>query len=866
MAVPELLSPAGDWECLRAAVANGANAVYFGLPKFNARLRAHNFTFEELPAVMEYLHERNVRGYITFNTLIFTDELTEAAAQLEAIAAAGADAIIVQDLGLVRLAQHLVPQLELHASTQMTITSPEGLELMRQSGITRAVVARELSLRELDRFKAVNVPIETFVHGALCVAYSGQCLTSESLGQRSANRGECAQACRLPYDLMVDGEKHELGDRRYLLSPQDLAGLDEIPQLISLGVRAFKIEGRLKSPEYVAAVTKVYRKAIDQALTGTTPGTPGSPTTPDFAPSSKLREATSDKPGTEEFTVSDSDRYALEMTFSRGLYSGWLHGVNHQRLVDGRFGKKRGAYVGEVTQVGKNFIEILSRIPVRRGDGLVFVNGGDTEQEEGGRVYQVDGARFFFGNNEIDFSRVTVGDRVWKTDDPALNKALRQTFARDLQKSTLPVSMAASGKCGLPLRLKAACGDVTIEAESSMVLQPARSAPLTEAGVRELLSRLGGTRFHPEKIEVALDAGLFMTASAVNQLRRDAIEALAAKIREPGRRGPVTADSRGPTEIEWPLRPVHSAKEAVPAQPELVVLCRSIPQLEAALSLGVRSIYVDFEDIRRYPEAVEIAESSAELFLATPRIQKPGEQGFFRLIENARPAGVLIRNLGAIAYFRGKGLLLRGDFSLNVANPLAAAFLAEQGLDRLTVSYDLTFEQILALLAYSPTDRYELTLHQHMPMFHMEHCVFAAFLSNGTDYTNCGRPCDRHRVEVRDRVGLTHLVKADVGCRNTVFNARAQTGAQYVVRLQRAGLRYFRVELLDEDRENARRLISLYLGLLEGSHTGDDVWHELKADSRLGVTHGTLVNARLRPVVETPGGYVGQAGNERERA
>jgi U32 family peptidase len=820
MSVPELLSPAGDWECLRAAVANGANAVYFGLPKFNARLRAHNFTLEELPEVMEYLHDRNVRGYITFNTLIFTDELTEAAAQLEAMAAAGADAIIVQDLGLVRLAQHLVPQLELHASTQMTITSPEGLELMRQSGITRAVVARELSLRELDRFKAVDVPIETFVHGALCVAYSGQCLTSESLGQRSANRGECAQACRLPYDLMVDGQKHDLGDRRYLLSPQDLAGLDEIPQLVSLGIRAFKIEGRLKSPEYVAAVTKVYRKAIDQAVAGTTP--------------------VMETPGTEESGVSASDRYALEMTFSRGLYSGWLHGVNHQRLVDGRFGKKRGAYVGEVTQVGKNFIGILSRIPVRRGDGLVFVNGGDTEQEEGGRVYEVDGAKFFFGNNEIDFSRVMVGDRVWKTDDPALNKALRQTFARDLQKSTLPVSMTVSGRCGLPLRLKVSCGDATVEAESGQVLQPARSAPLTEAVVRELLGRLGGTRFHPERIEVALDAGLFMTASAVNQLRRDAIEALATKIPESGREGSVTADAHLPTKIEWPLR---RTKEAGSAQPELVVLCRSIPQLEAALSLGVRSIYVDFEDIRRYPEAVEIAESSAELFLATPRIQKPGEQGFFRLIENARPAGVLIRNLGAIAHFRGKGLCLHGDFSLNVANPLAAAFLVEQGLDRLTVSYDLTFEQILALLAYAPSDRYELTLHQHMPMFHMEHCVFAAFLSNGTDYTNCGRPCDRHRLEVRDRVGLTHLVKADVGCRNTVFNARAQTGAQYFVRLQRAGLRYFRVELLDEDRENARRLISLYLRLLEGARSGDEVWHELKADSRLGVTHGTLNNA-----------------------
>ena len=828
MSAPELLSPAGDWECLRAAVANGANAVYFGLPKFNARLRAHNFTFEELPAVMDYLHERNVRGYITFNTLIFTDELADAAAQLEAIAAAGADAIIVQDLGLVRLAQHLVPRLELHASTQMTITSPEGLELVRQTGIKRAVVARELSLGELDRFKAVDVPIETFVHGALCVAYSGQCLTSESLGQRSANRGECAQACRLPYDLVVDGQRHELGDRRYLLSPQDLAGIDEIPRLIGLGIRAFKIEGRLKSPEYVAAVTRVYRQAIDRALTPAAPAT----------------------------GVSASDRYALEMTFSRGLYSGWLHGVNHQQLVDGRFGKKRGAYVGEVSAVGKNYAEILIRIPVRPGDGLVFVNGGDTEQEEGGRVYEVEGVRFFFGNNEIDFSRVAVGDRVWKTDDPALNKALRKTFSRDLQKSTLPVSMIATGKCGLPLRLQVACGYVTVEAESTQRLQPARSAPLTESAVSELLSRLGGTRFHPEKIEVVLDGGLFMTAGAINQLRREAIDSLAAKIPAVARETPVAVDLHPPTKVEWPLSPVLSAKRMVSAPPELIVLCRSIPQLEAALSLGVRSIYVDFEDIRRYPQAVEIAESRAELFLATPRIQKSGEHGFFRLIENAQPAGVLIRNLGAISYFRGKGLCLRGDFSLNVANPLAAAFFVEQGLDRLTVSYDLTFEQILALLAYSPGDRYELTLHQHMPMFHMEHCVFAAFLSNGTDYTNCGRPCDRHRVEVRDRVGQTHLVKADVGCRNTVFNAQAQTGAQYFVRLQRAGLRYFRVELLDEDQENARRLISLYLGLLQGSRTGDALWHELKAESRLGVTNGTLVTPRMPG---TPGTGTGTA-------
>jgi len=236
-------------ECARAAVANGADAIYFGLPRFNARLRADNFTEEQLPELMEFLHEHGVRGFVTMNTLIFTGELPDAERQLRLLEAAGVDAIIVQDVGLAVLARRVAPRLEIHASTQMTITSPESLAMMSQLGLDRAVLARECSLRELERFREQPVPLEVFVHGALCVAYSGQCLTSESLGQRSANRGECAQACRMPYQLMVDGELRDLGDRRYLLSPQDLAAVEEVPRLIELGVASFKIEGRLKSPE-----------------------------------------------------------------------------------------------------------------------------------------------------------------------------------------------------------------------------------------------------------------------------------------------------------------------------------------------------------------------------------------------------------------------------------------------------------------------------------------------------------------------------------------------------------------------------------------------------------------------------------------
>src|SRR5262245_24745701 len=265
----ELLAPAGDWDALRAAVANGADAVYFGLSNFNARHRATNFTLEELPDVMAYLHRHNVGGYVAFNTLIFSDELPEAARVIETVVAASADAVIVQDLGLARLIRQVAPDLPIHGSTQMTLTEARGIEFVRRLGVQRVIVARELSIEELGRIaQQTPMPLEVFVHGALCIAYSGQCLTSEALGGSSANRGQCAQACRLPYELVVDGQSRDTGDRQYLLSPQDLAAHDLIEPLVKLGVRSFKIEGRLKSAEYVAVTSQTYRAAIDAAAAG----------------------------------------------------------------------------------------------------------------------------------------------------------------------------------------------------------------------------------------------------------------------------------------------------------------------------------------------------------------------------------------------------------------------------------------------------------------------------------------------------------------------------------------------------------------------------------------------------------------------
>ena len=282
-----MLAPAGDWECVRAAVENGADAIYFGLDQFNARMRANNFTEADLPGLMAFLHRRGVRGYVTFNTLVFENEIADARTYLRSIIAAGVDAAIVQDVGICRLIRELSPDFPIHASTQMTVTSAAGVEFCRELGCQLVVLARECSLAEIEKIRGAGaqngqaaLPLEVFVHGALCVAYSGQCLTSESLGGRSANRGECAQACRMPYELVADGKRVPLGDRKYLLSPQDLAGLELLPDLVRAGVVSLKIEGRLKSPEYVASITGIYRAALDalrtaeDGLAGATAGAP----------------------------------------------------------------------------------------------------------------------------------------------------------------------------------------------------------------------------------------------------------------------------------------------------------------------------------------------------------------------------------------------------------------------------------------------------------------------------------------------------------------------------------------------------------------------------------------------------------------
>jgi U32 family peptidase len=821
---PELLAPAGDWDALRAACANGADAVYFGLTTFNARHRAANFTPEDLPKVLGFLHARNVRGFVTLNTLIFSDELEDVAAYIRLISEAGADAVIVQDLGLAGLIARMAPDLHVHASTQMTLTEPRGVEWARERlSIRRAVLARELSVADIQKVaEHTSVPLEVFVHGALCVAYSGQCLTSEALGGRSANRGQCAQACRLPYEMVVDGQVRDLGDRAYLLSPQDLAAHEFVGVLTDAGVISFKIEGRLKGAPYVAATTKAYRDAIDATAARR----------PFVLPAEQARE--------------------LQQTFSRGFTPGFLEGPNHQRLVAGRFPKSRGICVGKVVGVSRQGVRVeladADASTLAAGDGVVFDLGRPEDKEPGGRVWQVRPqstsgkarVELDFESGALDLSAIPVGARVWKTDDPAMKRRLEHTFVGDPIARRAPVSMTMEGQVGSRLRLTVR--DADGHEASAEWPGPLEQALKPQADtLREQLDRLGDTPFELAAVESRLPKNTMLPRSVLNNLRRQAVASLVRQRQTRSQVAVVHADALA--ELRSDVHTRASSSSLHTPHSELTVLVRTLEQLDAVLPYKPVMVYCDFEDGRRYKEAVPRARAAGvAIGLATLRILKPGEEGFLKPLLQAAPDAVLIRNLASMLYFREHAPQFEqiADFSMNVANELTADLLMREGFARLVPSYDLSWDQFTALVRRSTPHWYEPVIHQHMPMFHMEHCVFAAFLSNGKDWRDCGRPCDHHKIELRDRVGAAFPVTPDAGCRNTVFNSVPQSAAEYVPQMLALGLRRFRIELLRETAEQVGPLVEAYRRVIAGADDGRDTWRKLRAMNQLGVTRGTL--------------------------
>jgi Collagenase and related proteases len=879
---PELLLPVGTRDMLESAINNGADAVYYGVPHWNARGRTEDFSFEDVEEMIRYARLRGVKTYLAMNILIFEREIQELPEFLERLIALKPDAFIIQDIGLARLIKAISPEQEIHASTQMTLASSEAVNLVKDIGFSRAVLARELSAKQIAQIKSLtDLELEVFIHGALCVSYSGQCLTSENFGGRSANRGQCAQSCRLPYRIFVDGKEWKDPKARYLFSTRDLCALPKLEELREIGVESLKVEGRLKSPEYVAAVSHAYRKALETLSSNNT----------------SLRGAEGDEAihqnDTTDLGLTAQDLEPLEVLFSRGLNTGWLDGVNHQELVDGSFSNHHGEFIGTVVQVDRNGVIVeLEDKPVPctllPGDGILFeeYRAEPEPRQTGSRLYKATFAgragnarenargsagksqvRLEFGR-EFNLRKVSYGMKAYRNDSPALEKELHKTFTDKSFAKHIPVCMTLEGKIGEPLKLT-----ITAQATSSKVIARSEATKqssnnnssvtvngaILEASRNEVapdalqaiakkeLSGLSATAYILDKLEIKLPANAFLPGKVLRTLRQEAVQALNEKrlqwkeLAPSAENGRAFLHSVSVKEIPAGVHP--GLRSGAGTRRTITVLVRRPEQIDALQGLDIDKVVMDFDWGVKYDEPLErIHKLGFEAGIATLRIHKPSENHYIKQILTLMPEFALVRNLGSLALLKDSGIPMVGDYSLNATNSASYDWLLAQGLEKLHPSWDLNSTQLFDLLKNIDGSKLELALHQYMPAFHSEYCAFARALTTGRRFPECKKICTQHKVEILDHKGERHFLQSDAECRNTLFVGKPQSALKLLPRLIAQNVSSYRLELLDEEPESVRRKIDIYTQAIRGKLDIDTAISKAGVEEKYGLSEGQLFN------------------------
>lgn len=775
---PELLAPAGSLDAVRAAFGNGADAVYLGVGRFNARDEGAQLSLDDLTQACRIAHGRGGRVYLTLNTLVKQQEVADALELLGDCVDRGIDAVLVQDIGLVTLIRKLYPALDVHGSTQMSVHDATGARVVRELGVERVVLARENSLEDIRAIRAAvdNIGLETFIHGALCVSYSGQCFMSGMISDRSANRGSCAQSCRKDYILAESGGT-EL-DRGYLISAKDLGAYDHLQAIAEAGVGCLKIEGRKKKPEYVATVTRAYR---------------------DFL--ARVEQGVFEPPKVEETEP-------LVQIFSRGFTGGMFGGRAGREYVTRTHPDNRGLEIGTVVESRDGEVVIDVRSAVEVGDGLGFEPPGGAPP--GGTVgFSVWSVRTLAesqtGVRQAVTSRTTItsGWVVLRTADASLLASARESFAGVVAEaaSRNQLSVRAFGSAGGPLKLVVATdGDAEV-VQSDVALRPASDKPVDEALLRRQLGRLGGTTFSLGPIDVrALSPGLFIPVSELNHMRQRVVAALDE--RRGWSRGARLAQRSTAIASAIVVPPVGVPTTAHPDAdpvPRLIAEVWRIEDAIAAADAGATEVVLD--PFLRHPAPPrrrvkrlgdDLVGRGIGLRLRTPSVIRPADRPALEPWL-ALDLPLLSGHLGLVAERGGAGADIVADYATNCFNPHTARELFRLGAIRITPSVELTAGEIVTLVEPWNGAGFDVFAYGRPEGMTIEHCVLSAAFDR--EPTTCRDLCVKKHSDVRltDPTGYTFPVATDSDCRNRLLHSRPVDGSAYLTTLWAAGIRGIRL-------------------------------------------------------------------------
>ena len=786
---PELLSPAGDKEALNAALTGGADAVYLGGPRFSARAYATNFTDEDLAESVRQCHRLGVKIYITINTLLKDSEILDAYEYAVSVWNMGVDAIIIQDPGLILLLNHFHPEIELHASTQMTVHNLKGADLISEKGITRLVLARELTLDEITEISQQH-ETEVFIHGALCISYSGKCLMSSMLGGRSGNRGRCAQNCRMEYQLLDRSGAVEASG--YLMSPKDLSTLDLTQELIKTGTRSLKIEGRMKRPEYVFETVHQYRKALANETW---------------------------------------DHTGITQLFNR-------EGFNHAFLL-GNDGKDMMAY-----QSPRNTGVVLGRVrdgkvklqtSLSLGDGIKAGDSGfivTKLKEKGQEVRSAKVGAIV----EIYPNHYSNGDLLVKTSDAALMADI-QSKLKQKRQGNLPIRLKASFEPGKPLELEVSFKGQMIKGTGDLV-EESIQRPLSEDRLKENLMKTGGTPFIVEELELDYKPG-FLRMSAVNEIRRDLLNQLETILLKT-----PTLEVKSRKQVTDYLNQQLAAKQerAIDLPPYLVLVSRQ-EQLKAFYDVTSQKIETNINDKNEnstnqdtkknilpvlylwhrqagsltLKDAKALDEAGKDYWLRLPEILKSEFNEVIQSLKGLKHMkGIITDNYGVIEEFKDSGLKLVGDYKLNLMNSYAPLLFPE--LSGYTVSEELNYTELSELKTQSAY----LILYGRTELMHSEYCPIGSTVGGLSKNTPCSIPCQRMDYTLKDRTGEEFPILTDYFCRSYIMNSKTKNNLDQQDILKDLGFNHFRIDLTTENEEESRTVISALLskeGLYIKDHT-----------------------------------------------